>query len=58
MDSFPVFLVIFRFSSDLALAVPDCFLDDFYEAIKRNTIENTARTIAANIENDDLATFA
>ena len=25
------------------------FLDDFYKSIKRNTIENTAKTIAANI---------
>jgi len=33
------------------------FLDDFYKAIKRNTIEKTVRTIAANIENDDLATL-
>lgn len=33
------------------------FLNDFYKAIKRNMIENTARTIVANIENDDLASL-
>lgn len=33
------------------------FLDDFYKSIKRSTIENTAKTIAANIENEDLPTL-
>ena len=31
------------------------FLDDFYKAIKSNMIESSAKTIAANIENEDLA---
>lgn len=33
------------------------FLDDFYKAIKRHTIESTARTIAANIDHEDLPTL-
>jgi len=33
------------------------FLDDFYKAIKRNSIESSAKTIVANIENEDLPTL-
>lgn len=33
------------------------FLDDFYKTIKRNSIESTAKTIVANIENEDLPTL-